>query len=87
MRVWDGGSHPHYSEVQVQGVPAEGIVDSGADITIMGAELFKREAAFLPPSSPIPTDIDDYREELVLSFSNARHIAKFRLTSVTIVKG
>ena len=45
VRVQDGGSQLHYAEVQVQGVPAEGIVDSGADITIMGAELFKMVAA------------------------------------------
>ena len=45
VRVHDGGSQPHYAEVQLQGVPAQGIVDSGADITIMGAELFQRVAA------------------------------------------
>ena len=32
------------------------------------------EAAFLPPSSVIPTDVDDYREELMLSLSSAREI-------------
>ena len=30
--------------VEVTGVPAHGIVDTGADITIMGPELFKRVA-------------------------------------------
>ena len=33
------------------------------------------EVAFLPPSSVTPTDVDDYREELVLSLSSAREIA------------
>ena len=33
------------------------------------------EAAFLPPSSVTPTDVDDYREELMLSLSSARNIA------------
>lgn len=33
------------------------------------------EAAFLPPSSVIPTDVDDYREELMFSLSSAREIA------------
>ena len=33
------------------------------------------DAAFLPPSSVTPTDVDDYREELMLSLSNAREIA------------
>ena len=45
IRVHDNGSQPHYAVVQLQGVPAQGIVDSGADITIMGAELFKKVAA------------------------------------------
>ena len=30
--------------VQVQGVPAVGVIDSGSDITIMGAELFAKVA-------------------------------------------
>ena len=33
------------TQVEVQGVPAQGIVDSGADITIIGGELFRRVAA------------------------------------------
>ena len=45
VRVHDSGSQPHYAEVQLQGVPAQGIVDSGADITIMGVEVFKKVAA------------------------------------------
>lgn len=44
VRVQDGDSQPHYAEVQVQGVPAEGIVDSGANIVIMGTEIFKKVA-------------------------------------------
>ena len=33
---------PHCAEVNVQGVPMmSGVVDSGADITIMGGEMFK----------------------------------------------
>ena len=30
--------------VNIQGVPAYGIVDSGANITILGSELFKKVA-------------------------------------------
>ena len=30
--------------VQVHGVPAVGVIDSGSDITIMGAELFAKVA-------------------------------------------
>ena len=41
----DKGSQPHCAKVEVQGVPMFGIVDSGADITIIGAELFKKVAA------------------------------------------
>ena len=33
--------------VNLQGVPVEGIVDSGADITIINGEVFKKVAASL----------------------------------------
>ena len=39
------GSRSRYAQVEVQGVPAQGIADSGADITIIGGELFRRVAA------------------------------------------
>ena len=40
----DGGSQIHCAKVQVQGVPAYGIIDSGADITIIGGSLFRKVA-------------------------------------------
>lgn len=40
----DTGSVPQCAEVLVQGVPAHGIIDSAADITIMGCDLFKKVA-------------------------------------------
>ena len=40
----DEGSQMQCAKVQVQGVPAFGIIDSGADITIIGGTLFKRVA-------------------------------------------
>ena len=42
VRVTDGGSVSQCVRLQIQGVPVFGIIDSGADITIMGGELFKR---------------------------------------------
>ncbi len=39
VRVEDRGSKPCLASVNVHGVPAVGIVDTGADICIMGAEL------------------------------------------------
>ena len=39
------GRQPRGAKVQVQGVPAWGIVVSGADITIIRKELFKTVAA------------------------------------------
>ena len=45
MRLTDQGSKPQCVKLQVQGVPAYGIIDSGADITIMGGILFKKVAA------------------------------------------
>ena len=44
VRVSDKGSKPQYVNVQVQGVPTSGILDTGADTTIMGGELFKKIA-------------------------------------------
>jgi len=44
VRVSDGGSRPRCVRVQIQGVPVVGILDSGADITIMGGALFKKVA-------------------------------------------
>ena len=45
VRVQDRGSQPRCTPVQVQGFRAWGIVDSGADIMIMGKELFKTVAS------------------------------------------
>ena len=45
IRVTDQGSEPRHAKVEVQGVPARGVIDSGADITIIGGGLFKRVAA------------------------------------------
>ena len=43
VRVNDG-SRPRCVRLQIQGVPVVGILDSGADITIMGGALFKKVA-------------------------------------------
>lgn len=45
IRVTDRGSRQQYADVQLQGVPARGIVDSGSEISIMGKELFRKVAA------------------------------------------
>ena len=44
VHITDKGSIPQCVCVQVQGVPAYGLIDSGADITIMGGVLFKKVA-------------------------------------------
>ena len=44
VRVPDEGSISQCVKVQVQGVPAYGLIDTGADITIIGGKLFKRVA-------------------------------------------
>ena len=44
VRVQDGGSHSQCVKVQVQGVPAYSLIDTGADITFIGGKLFKRVA-------------------------------------------
>ena len=45
VSVKDRGSRAMTALVSIQGVEARGIVDTGADITIMGPELFKKVTA------------------------------------------
>ena len=44
VRVKDTGSQTQGVKLSVQGVSIYGIIDSGADITVIGWELFKRVA-------------------------------------------
>ena len=44
VRVEDKGSKPRTVVVNLHGVPARGIIDSGADITIINGDLFQRVA-------------------------------------------
>ena len=45
IQVADEGSQSQLTHVMVQGVPADGVIDTSADITIMGQELFAKVAA------------------------------------------
>ena len=45
ITVTDGGSKSQLARVDIQGVPADGVVDTGAEITIIGRELFARVAS------------------------------------------
>ena len=45
VSITDQGSHLRTATVEIAGVPATGLVDTGADITIMGPEVFKKVAA------------------------------------------
>lgn len=45
VRVSDHGSKHQCVKVRIQRVPAYGIIDSGADITIIGGGLFRKVAA------------------------------------------
>ena len=44
VRITDQGSYLRKATVEIAGVPATGLVDTGADITIIGPELFKKVA-------------------------------------------
>ncbi len=44
IRVEDRGSKFRAVPVHVQGVPAKGVIDTGADINIIGADLFRQVA-------------------------------------------
>ena len=83
VQVKDGGSRSHCARVHIQGVPAYGLIDSGADITIMGSKLFKRVAAVarlkkrqLLPADKVPRTYDqrpfqlDGRLDLEVSFGD-----------------
>ena len=45
MRIQDEGSKPQRAHVTVGGVPMLGVIDSAADVTIIGGEIFKKVAA------------------------------------------
>ena len=65
VMVTDSGSHPQLARVNVMGVPADGVVDTAADITIMGGKLFAmvassarlRKKDFKPPDK-VPRTYD-----------------------------
>ena len=43
--IKDKGSQPHRVIVHLQGLPVTGVIDSGADTTIMNRNVFKKVAA------------------------------------------
>ena len=45
IRITDQGSEAQSAKVEIHGVPAHGIIDTAADITIMGDKLFKEVAS------------------------------------------
>lgn len=45
VRVQDYGSKPQKAKVVIGGVPMLGVVDTAADVTIIGGEMFKKVAA------------------------------------------
>ena len=90
VRVQDMGSQPHCTKVNVKGVPVDGVVDSGADITIMGGDLFKRVTKvaklwnFKPPDK-VPRNYDqqpfrlDGRLDLDVSFQDKTRLPQCML--------
>ena len=44
VRVSDKGGRAQYVNVEIQGVPTSGVIDTGADISIIGGGLFKKVA-------------------------------------------
>ena len=45
IRIEDKGSRPRKVIVNLHGLPVQGVIDSGADITIMNGDTFKKVAA------------------------------------------
>ena len=65
VEVRDHGSHPQCARVEIQGVPVFGVIDSGADITIIGGNLLRRVASVaklrkkdLKPADKVPRNYD-----------------------------
>ena len=65
VHVTDHGSHLRRVQVDIAGVPAVGLIDTGADISIMGPEMFKKVAAVaglkkrqLKPADKLPHTYD-----------------------------
>ena len=79
IRIIDKGSRPQYAQVAVQGVPATGVVDSGADITNIGGELVattcKLKKHDFKPADKVPRTYNqqtfklDGKMDLELAFS------------------
>ena len=87
VRVVDKGSLPHTAKVLIQGVPAEGII--GADITIMGAKVFRTVATAarlkkrdFKPADRTPHTYDqkpftlDGKMEMDITFESGRQYIK-----------
>ena len=65
VEVRDHGSQPKCARVEIQGVPVFGVIDSGADITIISGNLFRRVASVaklrkkdLKPADKVPRNYD-----------------------------
>ena len=65
IRVQDEASKPCCERILAQGVPAYGIIDTAADITIIGGNLFRKLASVaclkkksLKPADKIPRTYD-----------------------------
>ena len=82
IKVPDNGSKSQCVHIQIQGVPAYGIIDTAADITIIGGKLFTRVATIarlkkkaLKPADKMPRTYDqctftlDGRMDLDISFN------------------
>ncbi len=56
----DKASRLRCARVDIQGVPAYGVIDSGSDITIIGGELLRKVAAVTKlrkDTRPCPTEL------------------------------
>ena len=62
VMMTDHGSRPQFARVDVQGVPADGVIDTAADITIMGGKLFALVASSARRTSSL---LIEYRDRKV----------------------
>ena len=86
VRVSDKGSKPRYAQVDIPGVPAYGVINSGSNVTIMGELLWKVAAVAklhkkdLKPPDRYPRNYDQRpfklhgRVDLKISFAGREMI-------------
>ena len=74
VRIDDEGSEQQYAEVLIEGVPVTGVVDSGAEITIMNGKLFARTAAVARLKKSKLKPLTEFRRPMIAVCSHSMDV-------------